>query len=216
MQKSKSQFITFEGIDGCGKSTQARLLHERLKFLGVPIMLTKEPTDDVIGKVIRSNFLSGNEKCSSNALQMLFAADRYEHINADNGILANLNEGISVICDRYYLSSMAYGLDPVNPYWGCLYPILKQIHGYVNSLLKPDLVIYINIDPEIAYQRINSRAGDKEIFETVDRLTTLQEAYNYVISKSLTENIIRVDGSLNENELSDVIFKHVTHLFGLE
>ena len=101
----RGKFIVFEGIDGSGKSTQVRILQERLKAAGVYCDTTMEPTGSPIGSLIRQ-VLTGRLKMDKRVIASLFTADRLDHLLNDvNGILAEINQGITVISDRYYFSS---------------------------------------------------------------------------------------------------------------
>ena len=104
----KNLFIAFEGIDGSGKSTQAKRLARLLENAGHKVYSTFEPTDNPIGKMIRDIF---NHKMEADhrTIAGLFVADRLDHLlNKSNGILKKLDEGYTVITDRYYFSSYAY------------------------------------------------------------------------------------------------------------
>ena len=101
-------FIVFEGIDGAGKSTQAKILAERLKSLGRQVVMTAEPTDLPSGRELRK-VLCGDIKKSDCEIAAMFTLDRIAHnVDAERGIEKMLSEGICVICDRYYYSTLAY------------------------------------------------------------------------------------------------------------
>src|SRR5688572_21811381 len=104
----KKLFIAFEGIDGCGKSTQARLLADKLISDGQKVYLTCEPTDSPIGSIIR-NVMKGKMEADHRTIAGLFVADRLDHLlNKTNGIIKMMEDGFTVITDRYYFSSYAY------------------------------------------------------------------------------------------------------------
>src|ERR1041385_8108335 len=108
MTNRKNLFIALEGIDGSGKSTQTKLLTEKLTGQGHRVYSTFEPTDNQIGKMIRSIF-RGEVKADHRVIAGLFVADRLDHLlNEDYGIVKKLAEGYTVICDRYCFSSYAY------------------------------------------------------------------------------------------------------------
>jgi dTMP kinase len=132
-------FIVLEGIDGCGKSTQARLLYEWLMEQGKDVLLTAEPTCNRIGTFIRE-ILSGSEKVDPKTLALLFTADRCEHLK--NEIVPALSEGRIVVSERYYHSTIAYqSAQGVNREW------LFDINHFV---LEPTLTIFLDVKPEIA------------------------------------------------------------------
>ena len=112
----RGKFIVFEGIDGSGQSTQAGLLHKFLSKRGRLVVLTKEPTQDSrAGRKIRK-ILDKKEKTSSQRLQQLFADDRKEHLKKT--VIPALKQGKTVISDRYFFSSLAFGTaDGVDLNW---------------------------------------------------------------------------------------------------
>lgn len=157
MQQNK--FIVFEGIDGSGKSTQAKLLQQNLEQQGHKTYLTFEPTDSPIGSVIR-NIFKRRIEAAHETIAGLFVADRLDHLlNNTNGILKKLKEGYTVICDRYYLSSYAYQGAHVDMDW------VIQANSKSAALLKPDLTIHIDISPEESLQRVHKGRGDIEILK---------------------------------------------------
>ncbi|KUO40701.1 MAG: hypothetical protein AVW06_05080 [Hadesarchaea archaeon DG-33-1] len=141
----KGKFITIEGIDGCGKSTHVKLLAKWLRSHGHRVVITDEPTNDAIGRVIK-RVLRGELKLPIAAEALLFAADRVQHIL--DVIEPSLKAGKVVLNERYIYSSLAYqsarGL-PTN--W------ISSINKYV---LKPDLGILIDVPAKIAFARIKS------------------------------------------------------------
>jgi len=144
-------FIVFEGIDGCGKSTQAALLSEWLTIQGYNVLLTAEPTEGQIGKFIREEILSGKQEISPEALALMFTADRYEHLATE--IMPAIQEGKIVVCERYDYSTIAYQTaQGVDRSW------LFDMNKFAT---KPDLVIFLDVKPKIAM----TRKEGKEIFE---------------------------------------------------
>ena len=107
-KKQKGNFIAFEGIDGSGKSTQIGLLAERLKKEGVCCYTTMEPTNAPVGSLVRQ-VMTGRIRMDNKAIAALFAADRLDHLlNEVDGIASKIEEGTTVLTDRYYFSSYAY------------------------------------------------------------------------------------------------------------
>src|SRR4051812_32706774 len=104
----KNLFIALEGIDGSGKSSQAKLLAEKLEAKGHKIYQTLEPTDGYIGSILL-DILRGKRKADHRIIATLFAADRLDHLlNEGYGIVQKIKDGYTVITDRYYFSSYAY------------------------------------------------------------------------------------------------------------
>ena len=159
-------FIAIDGIDGTGKTTQAAKLVKRMNGEGLKAELTKEPTDGPIGSIIRSMLSSSAERPSLLSLQLLFTADRNEHVIAYKGVMES--KDVILVSDRYYFSTVAYGSAA-----GISAEYLKLI----NSIFpKPDLSIIFEAKPEIVMGRIDRR-GQKEIFEHVEFLNKVQAAY---------------------------------------
>ena len=141
--ETKPCFIVFEGIDGSGKSTQAKLLARRLEDLGIPVLLTAEPSDGPVGRIIRS--LTTRPEAEEEA--RLFTEDRRDHV--ERVILPALVEGRTVICDRYVHSSVAYqgarGVDQA--------AILSAQRLFAPQ---PDVIFLLEIPAKIALARIGS------------------------------------------------------------
>ncbi|MDO4988412.1 MAG: dTMP kinase [Synergistes sp.] len=149
-------FITFEGADGCGKSTQAALLNEYLNEIGQPSILTREPGGWEGGDVLRSLVLQG--KLSGKWSEVfLFALDRSEHCSSV--ILPALAKGKHVICERYNDSTMAYQV------WGrgMSYEAVRELLD-VPSFPIPDVKVLFRISPETALERVLAR-GKPDSFE---------------------------------------------------
>ena len=133
----KGLFITFEGIDGCGKTTQIELLKNHLEQKGYSVLLTREPGAKGLGEKLREILLNYDGEVSSNCESFLFLADRAQHI--DTVIKPAIDKGIIVLCDRHTDSTVAY-----QGYGRML--DLKQIHSLNNiatSGLKPDITFIL-------------------------------------------------------------------------
>ncbi|MDG6225256.1 MAG: dTMP kinase [Candidatus Thermoplasmatota archaeon] len=145
-------FVVVEGIDGSGKGTQANLLLERLKELGRDAVLTREPTNGAVGKLIREHMQ--NPFLDDKSLALLFAADRIEHIEKE--VIPNLEKGRVVISDRYVYSSIAYQGQTLDPDW------VASINDHA---LRPDAVVLIDMDPQVSLKRVQERDESMEYFE---------------------------------------------------
>lgn len=182
----KGKFIVIEGLDGSGKTTQAKLLTELLSFEGIPIVLQKEPTAHNFGKMCRE-VLSGTTSISKSQFALLFTADRIDHnINSDDGIEKLLNEGYNIICDRYYYSTFAYQGVDVGLDW------LMHLNLDCKDIRKPDLCIFLDLPPEKSMERINAnrKKDEIEIYETEEYLTNIRKRFYDVINiLKKTENI---------------------------
>lgn len=169
--KNRGKFIVFEGIDGSGKSTQMKLLAESLKANEIESRLTLEPTYGMVGSVLHE-ILSGKIKADPKVTAALFVADRLDHItNQDDGVLKSLENGETVICDRYYFSSYAYQSTEVPSQW------VVNANSLCAGALRPDCTIFIDITPQTAMKRILANRDTVEIYETEEKLTKVRDAY---------------------------------------
>ena len=172
MRKQKRGcFIVFEGIDGAGKSTQIQLLAKHLQEKGRRVFCTAEPTDSVTGGLLR-DALSGISKRSACELAALFTLDRVFHnVNPVSGIEKMLADGYDVISDRYYYSSMAYQGSETDFDW------VKNMNLSCPEIRRPDLCVFMDLTPEESIARIDKGRATHEIYETVERLTTVRKQF---------------------------------------
>lgn len=160
------KFIVFEGLDGSGTTTQANLLFKYLKKQGKKVYLTGEPTRSLIGGLIEGQ-ISGDWKSTPECLQLLFTTDRAHHL--EKGIIPLLKKGITVICIRYILSTLAYGnLDIKDEKW--LMTINKKF-------IWPDITFLLKVSPKICIQRIKKERFHKELFEKEEKLKGVYKNY---------------------------------------
>jgi len=180
-------FIVFEGIDGAGLSTHSHLLYEYLLERGYNVVLTKEPTDGLIGGLIRA-CLRGEWKTDPLTLQLLFVADRSHHVN--NLILPALKKGKIVVSDRYMFSSIAYGTVSYGDYeW------LKLINS---KFPVPDLILILDAPVEVALRRIRRTRFGFELFENA-RLEEVRRIF-YKIANEYGGFVISTDRSIEETQ----------------
>lgn len=162
----KGLFITFEGIDGCGKTTQIELLKESLEKKGYTVLLTREPGAKGLGEKLRKILLNYDGEVSSNCESFLFLADRAQHI--DTIIKPAIDKGVIVLCDRHTDSTVAYQgygrqLDLEQIY---------QLNKIATNGIIPDITFILDIDIDTSLQRIGKgrdrmeNAG-REFFERV-------------------------------------------------
>ncbi len=197
----RGKFITFEGCDGCGKSTQLKLLSEYLEKENVPHIFTREPGGGKISEAIREILLNGkNAEMTDDCEALLYAAARMQHL-ADR-VEPALAEGKLVVCDRYVDSSLAYqayarglGVD-----------FVAQINAQALKKYRPDVTIFIDLSPEAAFKR--KHGADEN-----DRLEQAGMAFHqrvYAGYKTLAEQeperIVSVDGNKTPQEIfADVL-----------
>lgn len=186
-------FIAFEGLDGSGSSTQSKLLAERLEKNGRPVLKTKEPTKDTyIGKMIKE-ILQYKWKVSPQTLQLLFTADRTEHLK--NKIEPAIKNGQVVVTDRYFFSTLAYGAMDVDMNW------LKFL---CKDFRVPDITFLFKLDPQICIKRIAGRGSDYELFEKAEKLEKIWMNYEKVAESY--DNFHIIDASKTIEEISDEIW----------
>ena len=164
---TQGRFISFEGIDGSGKSTQAKLLAKNLGDLGYDVVLTREPGGSVGAEEIRALVLQGDpDRWSAESEILLFTAARRDHM--EKTILPALNAGKIVICDRFADSTRMYqGLSR-----GDLRNLVDELHNLMIPQ-DPDLTVLIDLDPKLGLSRAKARNTVEARFE--DFGVTLQE-----------------------------------------
>lgn len=184
---TRGKFIVIEALDGAGKTTQATALANELLDNNFYIYTTQECTTMPIGKLLKKEYLSGNQKCSIDVINILMAADRLQHLTDEtNGILPKIINGDNFLCDRYILSALAYdNYKLVDDYenWLVGFHHTLEVNRRSVEILIPDLVIYLDVSPERCYERIKARKGDKEIYEDLDRLRKIQKSYDYAMDE---------------------------------
>lgn len=149
-------FITFEGADGCGKTTQIKLLDEYLRAKGYQTLLTREPGSKGLGEKLREILLNYDGDVSPVAESFLFLADRAQHV--DCIIKPALDKGIIVLCDRHTDSTLAYqgygrGLDLEE---------IRKLNKIATSGLTPDLTIVFDVDIETSQARVGAEKDRME------------------------------------------------------
>ena len=179
-------FVAFEGIDGAGLTTHARLTEKFLESRGFRVVLTKEPTDGLIGGLIRA-CLRGEWRTDPMTLQLLFAADRCHHVNTV--ILPALRAGRAVVTDRYVFSSLAYGSLDLDYEW------LKVVNS---KFPLPDVTFVLDIDPSVAMERIRGDRFAVELFEEVEKLERVRSAYLRIAREFSNVYIVKTDDEVGE------------------
>ncbi len=199
-------FIVLEGIDNAGKTTQAELLKTHLINQGNLVIISSEPTDGIIGKLIREGmqskiFAIKDQAKFDEQMAYLFAADRHYHLYNDvDGVYKLVQQdNYHVIATRYYFSSLAYNCNN------------QEEFDFVSRLNQrfpnPDLVIYIDIPLDIALSRLKN-AAYKEVYETQEKLNKVRENYHKIF-QSYDGTILRLDGT---NTIENIQKKIITYL----
>lgn len=203
----KPLFIVFEGTDGSGKGTQIKLLSKRLEANGSKFFVTAEPTQFATGGLIR-DALGGITKRTPAELATLFLADRVSHCsNTVVGIKKMLESGVTVICDRYYYSSFAYqGMD-TNLEW------VMDANLNCPDIIKPDLCIYLDVDPKICDERIEAGRASREIYENPEALERIRRKYFEVFKLLPDHNIKILDASGTPEKIAESVYEEVKSLY---
>lgn len=203
-------FITFEGIEGCGKTTQMKLLGEHLESLGYSVVRTREPGGCPIADKIRSILLdAGNRGIAPLTELFLYSAARAQHVS--DVILPALKQGKIVLCDRFTDATIAYQ----GAGRGIEQETVKTLNLTACNGLTPDLTVLIDCDPiiglERARHRIETTRGPREErfeLEAMEFHQGVRKAYQ-ALARSEPDRFITVDGSGNIEEISQAIVLQV-------
>lgn len=199
---SKGCFITFEGIDGCGKSTQARLLGDALASKGFSLLTTREPGGTALSEKIRALLIDpANGEMVQECELLLYLAARAQHTREK--IIPAIEAGKCVICDRFQDATFAYqGFGRGMPL-----PLLRQLQAFSSSIL-PDLTFIFDLPVEIAFNRLEKMNKAKDRLESsgVDFFSRIRNGYITLAS----EEPIRIhllDGTKSVEELAEMVLE---------
>ena len=199
--ETRGRFIVFEGIDGAGKTTQIDLLTKRLQAEGRRVYRTAEPTESVSGGLLR-DALSGVSKRSACEMAALFVLDRIFHnTNPVNGIEKMLADGVDVICDRYYYSSLAYQGSETDERW------VREMNLNCPEIRRPDICVFLDLTPEQSMERIGKGRVMTEIYENAERLERVRRKF-YSVFEALreTDRICVVNAARTVEEIHEEIY----------
>jgi len=188
--EKRGKLIVLEGIDGSGKSTQARKLVRWLKKHGYKAIYTKEPTDGLIGRQIKEK-LRSEARPKHDWLQVMFASDRAHHTEE---ITRYLKKGFYVVCDRYVLSGLAYGAMKMQQ------AKLKKIN---KGIIQPDVTVLLKVNPLIAVKRMAKEKRRLELYKSPDMLRKVQVMYVELAKKN--KKIYTVDGNREKIDVHEDI-----------
>ena len=195
MSEQRGRFIVFEGIDGAGKTTQISLLEAKLRAEGRRVMVTAEPTVSVTGGLLR-DALGGISKRTAGEMAAMFVLDRIFHnVNPVTGIEKMLAEGVDVICDRYYYSSLAYQGSETDFRW------VADMNLNCPEIRRPDCCIFLDLTPEQSLARISAGRVSREIYEEESRLQAVRDKFYHVfdlLRDRDTVCVIDASGSVDE------------------
>ena len=201
-------FITFEGGDGSGKSTQVNLLKDYLDNLNFETIKTREPGGTPSAEILRDLLTTGEvEKWTPMSEALLMWASRYEHLI--QVIEPALNSGKNVICDRFYDSTYAYqgvahnlGIDKMEK--------LKKI---IIGDIEPDITFVLDIDPKVGLKRSLDRPNQENRFESynIDFHNKIRSAFLEIAKKNKNRCVV-IDASLNEQKINNLIITIIDNL----
>ncbi|NMG11847.1 dTMP kinase [Brasilonema sp. UFV-L1] len=197
----KGKLVVFEGVEGCGKTSQIQLTQEWLQSLKTSVVVTRQPGGTELGLYVRKLLLEvGSHSIANTTELLLYAADRSQHV--EEVIKPSLSEGAIVLCDRYTHSTIAYqgwgrGLD-MN--------LIHQLNTIATSGLESDLTLWFDVDIEVGLAR-KQRGGnmlDRIEKETIAFHRRVQQGYTH-LADSYPEQIVRVDASLSQEAVQQKI-----------
>ncbi len=200
----KGKLIIFEGVEGCGKTTQMQLCDQWLQSLNIPTLMTRQPGGTELGSHIRHLLLNktDNQPIADRAELLLYAADRSQHV--EQLLKPNLLLGKLILSDRYIYSTIAYqgygrGLDT---------SLIEQLNTIATEGLESDLTFWLDVDAEVG---LNRKRGDGDTFdrieqEKIDFHHRVQAGYT-ALAKSEPHRIVRIDGSLTKEAVQENIQK---------
>lgn len=207
---NKSYFISFEGIDGSGKSTQAKLLIERLNSNSIETCFVREPGGTKISEEIRNILLDDRaEEMSSRTEALLMCASRAQLTK--NIITPELQAGKWVIADRYSDSTLAYqgggrGID---------LDLLVRLNNFATFGIEPDVTFYIDVDPNIGLQRRKNISADRIESAGLEFQNEIRNKYLEIID-NFSNRCVLLDGKLSIKEISHLVWKEIKNRTSFE
>lgn len=209
-------FIVIEGIDGAGSTTQVRRLDESLRSLGLPVHVTREPSDGPVGLMLRQILggrlvvpgLHGPRAPSWDTMALLFAADRLDHLESE--IVPNLIDGVTVLADRYDYSSIAYQ----SLLAGSGEAVIDWVKAINARARRPDLAIVLDVSPGVAAERRGRRTGARELYDDDLLQEKLAAGYREIDRFFPGDRVVHVDGDRDEDAVARDVLHHVRVLRG--
>lgn len=192
--------IALEGVDGSGTTSQRELVAKALRAQGHIVHTTAEPTTGPIGKLLRE-ILTGTLQTSPQAVALLFAADRLDHLERE--ILPQLNQGHIVLTDRYIHSSLAYQSLAMGEDW------VMTINQKART---PDLAILVQVSVEVAAKRREERGGPEELFDAIEAQRKIAKAYEQAFEQKNLGPTTCVNGEQSMEAVTQDILKNIAEL----
>jgi len=204
------RLIVFEGLDGAGTTTQAKVLAERLQKQGRTVYLAHQPSEGPVGLLIRQ-VLAGRAATTQadgklgvvdeRVMALLFAADRLDHLNSQ--IEPRLSRGEDVILDRYTLSSLAYQGASVSH---------DFIHAANRFARRPDLTLFLYVPASVALERVRSRGAKLERYENAQQLAQIEREYSRLVGT--LASVVSIDGTRPIQEVAEMCYAALQQQLG--
>jgi dTMP kinase len=204
------RFIVFEGLDGAGTTTQAKLLAERLQRQGRTVYLAHQPSEGPVGLLTRQ-ILAGRSATmladgrpavvDERVMALLFAADRLDHLGSQ--IEPRLLRGEDVILDRYTLSSLAYQGASIS------HEFIQAANRFAR---RPDLTLFLYVPAAVALERVRSRGAKLERYETANQLQAIEREYNRLVGT--LASVVSIDGTRPIPEVTELCFAALQQQLG--
>ncbi len=197
---ARGRFIALEGMDGSGTTSQAHALAEALTARGHAVLVTCEPSGGAIGTLIRQRLRGADRPLEPQALALLFAADRLDHVHTE--VEPALADGKVVICDRYVISSWVYQSLECDAAW------VRTINARAPW---PDLTLVVQVPPEVARRRRARRGGPAELYETEHLQARVADGYAAVVAEG-HRGVVSVDGTPEPTAVTAALLQHCVAL----
>jgi dTMP kinase len=198
-------FIALEGLDGAGTTTQAARLISWLQGRGRSVLLTREPSDGPVGRLIREMLRGQHGDVDDTAMSLLFAADRRDHLARE--IDPAVQRGQDVISDRYVMSSMAYQGRGTEEAWA------RHINSRARSA---DLTVFLEVSVDVCLGRMQARGQERELYERRETLLEVRSAYRREIqASSCAPELVVIDGELPVESVTSAIIAEIVRRYDL-
>lgn len=212
----KGKLIVFEGLDGSGQTTQAHLLTKWLMEKRSQLAYyTKEPTDGPIGSMLKlmlskrlfcaaHNGTGAPRRPDETSMALFFAADRADHIH--NEVSPKLKDGVHVVADRYYLSSLAYQSVDAELPW------IREIN---KNIIRPDMTLFLDVPPAVCVKRMRAQRWHVELYEDLENLEKVRKNFLLAIDKSKVEGeqIEMINGYQTPKDVHREVVQAVKNFF---
>lgn len=204
------RFIVLEGIDGSGTTTQGRALAELFEQAGIAACFTWEPSSGPLGVLLREVMAGGGDGVSRawDCMALLFAADRLDHLA--RAVQPALQRGVTVICDRYDLSSLAYQSATASLEDSAV-PWIRALN---QRALRPDLTLVLDVDPDVAEARRAERGAPSDLFERRDLQRRLARIYASAERLVPGDQLVHVNADVSSRAVQDALLDAIALEFG--